>query len=352
MFGVKRLGIVRLMVSVGLTTAVVVACVSVTGASSPRGASNFDDPAAIVTAGGHVWVANEASNSLTQLSAAGVVTLHVHDAHGDLTGPQALAATPTDLFVANRTGSVSVFTAASGIFVRTINARADHLGDPVAMVVDGADLWVVDQATNSLTELATATGGLVRTVANQPFAAVAFDSPTAITTAGGDLWVTSAGSNSIAEVVARSGAIAHVFSASADGLATPEGVASDGTHIWITDSATNSVTELTARTGALVQVITNSSLDGGYGFQSPSVIVAGSGVVYVASPPGGSPMVTQIATSTGIANWMMCNTNYAFNFLNPDAMTIDASNLFVANGANNTVSVMNAATGVWVRDVS
>jgi hypothetical protein len=321
-------------------------------AATPRTTPNFNDPAAIVTTGTHVWVANFGSSSLTQLSTAGTVTLHVSDHHGDLVGPQALAGTATDLFVANRNSTISEFNSSTGVFERTISAHTFHFGDPVAMTVDGANLWVLNQATNSLTEIAVATGHLVRTVANTPFGAVAFATPSAITTAGADLWVTNEGTNSVTEVLARTGAIVRVISASADSFATPAGIAYEATHIWVTDSATASLTELSASTGALVQVITNSSLDGGYGFQSPSVILAGAGVVYVASPPGGSPMITQIETTSGIANWMMCNTNYPFNFLNPDGLTIAAGNLFVANGANNTLSEMNASTGVWVQDVS
>jgi hypothetical protein len=335
-----------------LTTMLALAGSTTAFAAAPRTSSNFDDPAAIVTAGSHLWVANEGSSTLTQLSAAGAVTLSVRDSHGDLHDPQALAANTTEVFAANRTNTISEFNAATGSFVRTISARTFHLGDPVAMAINGANLWIVNQSTNSLTEVVTATGRLVRTVANQPYGAVAFDAPSAITNAGADLWVTSLGTNAVTEVSARTGAVVRVVSASADGLAAPAGVAYDGVHVWVTDSATDAVTELTATTGALVQVITNSSLDGGYGFWSPATILAGSGVVYVASPPGGSPMVTQIATASGIANWMMCNTNYPFNFLNPDGFAIAAGNLFVANGANNSVSDMNATTGVWVQDVT
>jgi DNA-binding beta-propeller fold protein YncE len=342
----------RTSVAVSLTMVVAFAGALSASAVSPRVTPSFNDPAAIVIAGGHVWVADEGSNALTQLNSAGVVTLHVTAAHGDLNKPQALAGNSTDVFAANHTSTVSEFSATTGGFVRTLSAHNLHLGDPIAMAIVGADLWVVNESTNSLTEIATATGNLVRTVTNQPFGAVAFDGPVAITVAGQNLWIANDGTNSIAEVASRTGSITRVISSSADGFAMPAGVAYDGTHIWVTESATDAVTELMASTGALVQLITNSSLDGGYGFWSPSVIVAGAGVVYVASPPGGSPMITQIATSTGVANWMMCNTNYDFNFLNPDGMAIDAGNLFVANGANNTLSEMNASTGVWIQDVS
>jgi hypothetical protein len=340
-----------------MTVVTLTALMTATGAlgaaaSAPRTGSNFSDPDALTTADGHIWVANATNNSLTQLTSAGVVTARVTAAHGDLNHPQALAGNGADVFVANRSNSVSEFSAITRVFVRTLSAKALHLGDPVAEAVVGSDLWIVNQSTNSLTEVSTATGALVRTVANAPFGVVAFASPSAIAVAETNLWVTSDGTNAVTEVATRTGAIVRVVDASADGIAGPAGVAYDGTHVWITDATTDSVTELMASTGALVQLITNSSNNGGYGFWSPGPVIAGSGVVYVASPPGSSPMVTQIATNTGDSNWMMCNTNYPFNFLNPDGMVITGGNLFVANGANNTLSEMNASSGVWVQDVS
>src|SRR5580658_6386450 len=96
-------------------------------AVAPRTTPSFNNPDAIATAGGHVWVANGGSNSLTQVSSAGTVTLHVSNTHSDLSGPQALAGTSTDIFVANHTNSVSEFNAVTGAFVRLINAKTFHL---------------------------------------------------------------------------------------------------------------------------------------------------------------------------------------------------------------------------------
>jgi hypothetical protein len=223
--------------------------------------------------------------------------------------------------------------------------------DPTALLVSGADLWVVNSTGNSLTEIATATGALVRTVTNQQYGPVRFDQPTALAVSGANLWVTNAAINAVTEVQTKSGSFVQTITATADGFSAPAGIASQGTHLWITESGTDSVTELSAATGALDQVITNSSLNEGYGFNEPSVVLAGAGVVYVVSPPGGSPMVTQVQTSSGNANWMMCNTNYAFNFLAPDGLAINGANLWVANGANNTLTEMNATTGVLVQDV-
>ena len=78
---------------------------------------------------------------------------------------------------------------------------------------------------------------------------------------------------------------------------------------------------------------------------TPAPITSGDGYVFTASPPGASPMVTQITASTGSVNWMMCNTNAAYLFNNPQALVVAGSDLWVVNEGGNSLTEMDADSG-------
>ncbi|MGO9910685.1 MAG: NHL repeat-containing protein [Acidimicrobiales bacterium] len=319
--------------------------------SSAEVAPAFNQPVGLAVDAGNVWVANRGADSVTEISPKGVLIRTLSKATNGLESPSAIVADGADVFVADRDDAITEVSASMGTFVREIKGRGNDLRDPSAMVVSKGDLWVTDAKGNSVTELEASTGHLVRVVANEKGSLSRFDDPVAITSAGTDLWVANFAGNSVTEIDATSGAVLKTLSKTQYGFSAPAGIAYDGTNLWVTDSGANQVTELKATTGAFVQILTNTSHNANYGFWSPASVMAAKGVVYVASPPGSSPMITQIDTSSGDSNWMMCNTNYLFHFANPSAFALDGNDLWVANEANNTLTEMNAKTGVLVTDV-
>jgi DNA-binding beta-propeller fold protein YncE len=86
--------------------------------------------------------------------------------------------------------------------------------------------------------------------------APSFYLPKQVATDGTDVWVTNEAGNSVTELSAATGATVQVISGSSYGFGYPTGVAADGTDVWVTNEAGNSVTELSAATGDLVKVIT------------------------------------------------------------------------------------------------
>ncbi len=203
---------------------------------------------------------------------------------------------------------------------------------------------------DSLTEFSATTGALVRVVNGAEFG---FAMPDALAVAGADIWVTSEfggsttdqNAGAVTEVNATTGAFVRRITAAADGLEQPAGIAFDHKHLWVTDAMTSAVTELSPQ-GALVQVITNSSLNGNYGFDSPTVVVATPAEVYVVSPPGASPMVTQIDTATGNGNWYECNTNSPDpQFANPTGLVVNKGYVWVVSPADNTLTELSLALG-------
>jgi len=73
--------------------------------------------------------------------------------------------------------------------------------------------------------------------------------------------------------------------------------------VWVTNQADESVTEFSPTTLDELNVLVSGNL--------PMVgpIAYGDGYVFTVSPPGSSPMVSQITPSPATVTWMMCNTN-------------------------------------------
>ena len=114
------------------------------------------------------------------------------------------------------------------------------------------------------------------------------------------------------------------------------------------------MTKISATTGMPIDVQVNGNLP------APGPVAAGNGYVYAASPPGSSPMVTQITTSPFTIQWMMCNTNGAYLFDDPHAMAVVGSILWVVNqggtaapgAVTGSVTGMDAANGYLLGNFS
>jgi hypothetical protein len=319
------------------------------GATTPY---HFNQPAALARVGTNIWVANAGGNSLTEVSSSGAFIRTVTASKYRLVTPQALSAFGTTLFVASAAGIITELNGVTAALTRTMSALSYRLADPVAITSSWPDLYVVNKNNSTVTIITMSTGHLVSVIANSHTHPTALAHPNAIAVAGADIWVTNSTSNSVSEFNKATGAFVRTLTSHAYQFSSPGGISFDGTRLWVTDVATNAVTEFAAANGALVQVITNSSLNGGYGFDGPSTTLASGQYVYVISPPGSSPMVTQMAKSTGDAKWMMCNTNYAFEFQNPSALAMNGADLWVTSQGNNGVIEMVAETGALVTRLS
>ena len=222
--------------------------------------------------------------------------------------------------------------------------------DPVSLASDGLRYLYVLSYGGSVTKLALATGKLVATSSGSSFG---FNEPTAIVSVGNRLFVANSGGNSVTEINSQTMGLVTVLSASSGAYAgafdAPVGMVANGGDIWVTNRSGLSVTELSAGTGAVVQVVHNNSED--Y-LPAPGAIAYGDGFLFVASPPGSSPMVTQVVpTDPASLPWMMCNTNGPYTFSNPQSLVVYGTHLWVVNegGAGgpsgDSLTEMNASTG-------
>ena len=311
---------------------------SVAHAATP--APEFDAPSGLALAGGHLWVTNAASNSLTEIDPANGALVATFASPGfGFSHPSALAAAGGDLFVANANATVTELRASDGTLVRRIVGGRYHFFDPVSVATQGANVLVLKSgAAGSITELSASTGALVRVIRG---AAYAFDHPAAFVVSGRQVWVADMANNSVTEVDAVTAKLLHVVAG--QGLSTPDGIAVARGHVWVADMASSAVTELAQATAAVLATKTDS--DASYGFGSPTLTVAALGNIYVASPMGSSPMVTKFSATTGSPSWYMCNTNGPYYFSSLSAFAVSGDQLWVASRDGANSKTPGAATG-------
>jgi hypothetical protein len=309
----------------------------------------FKSPDASAVSGGDLFVANRTGNSVTELNASSGA--HVRTLSGspyDFDAPTALKAIGADLFVANGHAGLTELAIATGAFVATMRGPKFAFSDPIALATNGSNSLYVLSASGSVTQVSTATRLPIGIASGKQFG---FNHVAGIICIGSDLFVTNSGANSVTEINADTMKLVKILSGSRYSFDKPIGITGHGDDLWVTNNAGQSLTELLT-TGGAVQVVPNGYLP------APGPIVYGDGDFFVASPPGSSPMITQvIPTKPAGLPWMMCNTNGPYDFSNPQALAIYGNDLWVINegGAGdppgNSLTEMNASTGTLIQTI-
>jgi hypothetical protein len=247
------------------------------------GDSTFNQPVAVSSDGTHVWVANDGTDSVSELDAA------------------------------------------TGALVQVISGPSYGFAQPDAVSSDGTHVWVANlnpRYGNSVTELNAATGALVQVISG----ANEFDAPQAIAVDGTHVWVLNnytdygnpANSNwSVVELDAATGALLHVTPIQGAHIATQGSdmdLTSDGTHAWVatwgywvgqTDHP-GFITEIDASTGAVTRVINEANIDPN--FLGAGAISASGGYVWVS----GDTEVAKINAATGTTVQVIPLSSYGY----------------------------------------
>jgi len=163
----------------------------------------------------------------------------------------------------------------------------------------------------------------------------------ALAVSGADAYIADVGSNSVTEVDTASGALVRVIAG--QGLNTPDGITVADGHVWVADAGSNAATDIDQSTGAVLATVTDS--DAAYGFGRPSVAIASDGNVFIATPFGTSPMVTKLSATTGTPSWYMCNTNGPYYFSLLSAFAVSGDHLWVASQSGANSKTPGAKTG-------
>ncbi|MGA7836145.1 MAG: hypothetical protein WCA31_13150, partial [Acidimicrobiales bacterium] len=134
--------------------------------ASPRVAalSEFDAPSGLAFGSGHLWVTNQAGDSVTEINpASGAWVASFGRAQGYLfNSPTGITRSGANLFVANAGGSVVEMAASNGALVRVIKGGSFHFNDPVAITAAGSTVLVLNEGgsgtSGSITEISARTG--------------------------------------------------------------------------------------------------------------------------------------------------------------------------------------------------
>jgi outer membrane protein assembly factor BamB len=314
---------------------------------STSSALEFDAPSGLAFGGGHLWVTNEAGNSVSEINpSSGSWIATFNSKRYGFQSPTAITRDGAYLFVANASGSVSELRASDGALIRTISGSRYHFINPVAIEVAGSLILVLNAgrpsaagvSVGSITEIRAHSGSFVQTVSGTSFA---FADPTALAVSGTVVFVADKGDNSVTEVRIASGRLIRVVTQ--QGLNAPDGIAIENGNVWVADSGSNAATEINPATGTVITTVSDS--DGSYGFGSPSMVIGIGGNVYVASPFGTSPMVTKLSATSGQPSWYMCNTNGPYYFSLLSAFAVSGSDLRVASRSGANSATPGAQTG-------
>jgi DNA-binding beta-propeller fold protein YncE len=304
---------------------------------------SFNSPDAAAVAGADLFVANRGGNTLTELKAAnGHFVRLIGGAKCGFNKPSAIVLVGTDLFVANAGAGLTEVSTSTGSCVRTIRGTRYGFADPEALATNGSFVFVLS-AKGGVTKVATATGAVSAAVSGH---SLKLDSPTSVAVSGTQLFVTNSAGNSVSEASAATLRFVRLLAGSAYGFSQPTGVAAHGPGVWVTNYKGGSVTELSAANGRAVGVFPNGYLP------APGPITFGDGDFFTTSPPGGSPMVTEIIPGRSVSMpWWECNTNQPYpDFSNPQALVVGGGGLWVVSEGSawfhgGSLTELSIATG-------
>ena len=145
-------------------------------------------------------------------------------------GPFGVALDGANIWVANvNSHTVTKLRASDGANLGTFPAGLN----PWDVAFDGANIWVANLGSDNVTKLRASDGANLGTfpVGNSP-RGVAFD--------GANIWVTNSGSNNVTKLRASDGANLGTFPVGF----SPVGVAFDGANIWVVNFRSNNVTRI------------------------------------------------------------------------------------------------------------
>jgi hypothetical protein len=184
---------------------------------------------------------------------------------------------------------------------------------PIGVAFDGANIWVANGHSDTVTELRASDGATLGTFAagTSPFG-IAFD--------GSNIWVSNYSSNTVTELRASDGATLGTFAVGAN----PFGIAFDGSNIWVANSSSNTVTELRASDGATLGTFAVGSLPVFIGFDGANIWVSNNS----------SNTVSKLRASDGATLGTFAVGS------GPIGVAFDGSNIWVTNNYSSTVSKM------------
>ena len=222
----------------------------------------FDSPAAIAFCGGHMWIANQANNSLTELQSSNGRLIQIIESHINwISSPQSLDCIGLGLWVSNSyINSLSEFNAVTGHLSRIVKSPKYELSRPTVLASDAAHLWVINSGSDSITEIDPHSGNLIRVIQLRSGHSSASDyfGPVDLTVEANTLLITNITSkeDTLIEVSVGSGSISGTKKL---GPSTPNSnfgyVVATNSHAWISNADGRSLSEVSLNRLPTIQLI-------------------------------------------------------------------------------------------------
>jgi hypothetical protein len=194
--------------------------------------------------------------------------------------------------------------------------------NPNGVAFDGANIWVANAGSNSVTKLRASDG------ANLGGFAVG-TSPRGVAFDGANIWVANSVSNNVTKLRASDGASLGTFTVGT----SPLGVAFDGANIWVANSGSSNVTKLRASDGECVGTCTFT-----VGFFPGGVAFDGANIWLT----NGANGVTKLRATDGL------NFGTFPVGSGPIGVAFDGANIWVANNSSGNVTKLRASDGACV----
>lgn len=269
------------------------------------------------------------------------------------------------------TGVVTTLAGSAGV-----TGHADGIGTaasfyhPYGIATDGTNLYVADSGNHTIRKIVIASGA-VTTLAGQATVSGSMDGsgtaatfyyPHGITTDGVNLYVADRFNDTIRRIVLSSGAVTTLagqagVSGHADGIGAaatfsyPDGISTDGTDLYVADTSNDTIRKIVIATRAVSTFAGTATVVGhadGNGtaatFNGPEGVTTDGTVLYVSDT--GNQTVRQVVLATGVVTTLAGQatvaghadgTGIAATFFRPYGVTVDTTNLYVADSNNSTI---------------
>jgi len=326
---------------------------TLSAAQAQMGVDNFSvgsSPYGVAFDGTSIWVTNFGSNSVTRMRESDGACVVNGTVQPNLSActfnvesePIALMFDGAYIWVANyASASVTMLRASDGSCHGVVNASTAAAcsipvsANPRFLVSDGANIWVANQAGNNVYKIQASNGMLlgIFNVGLMP-SGLAFD--------GNNIWVANYLSNAVTELKASDGSVVNTFT-----VISPHGLVFDGSSIWVTnDVADGTVTKLRSYDGFNLGTFNVGSNPIGAAFDGNNIWVTNYS----------SSNVTELRASDGAVLG-------TFNVVaNPAGIVLDGADVWVANTGGSQVSklfplspkpdIYTGGTGDWSCDTN
>jgi hypothetical protein len=296
-------------------------------------------PSVLAASGWKIWVANTGTASVLEFDARSGAEVHNVSAHKDqLFDSDAIVVVGAQVWVANSASdTITILNALTGSLERILHGDNDHFGAaPLALAVAAKHVFVLGQGGSTVVEFSASTDKLVKVLRGERFH---FMDATALAASGNEVWVLSSRpTGSLTELDAATGGVLRVVGAVKAKLDHPTSMSVNGNILWIANGAGAHLSELVASTGRLLATRTVKHLN----LNSVTSIVAENSRLWLASTTT-PPWVACVR----IANRSVVRSfPHRFGF---PAVFGGAGHVWVVDRTQSRVTELNASTAAVLR---